>query len=254
MRLDLLLSYSSAVALLGDAERATWCHSEFLRITEPAGESFHRAYALWTFGLFVMNQGDLPRAAQLIQQSIGLRRELRDLTGLGWSLESLAWAESALQHHGRAATLLGAADRHWEIMGRPLQTYQHMYPFHEASVQAGHEQLGRGRFETAFAKGAAFSVDDGIAYALGEHPATATPSSEPDTLLTAREQEIAQLIADGLSNRQIANRLTISVRTAESHAQHILTKLGFRTRAQIAAWVAQQHDIGRAPPQRGPEP
>ena len=69
MRLDLLLSYSSGVALLGDAERATWCHDEFLRITEPAGEFFHRAYAQWTYGLFVMQQGDLPRAAALSRRA-----------------------------------------------------------------------------------------------------------------------------------------------------------------------------------------
>jgi predicted ATPase/DNA-binding CsgD family transcriptional regulator len=254
VRLDLLLSYSSALALLGDAERSTWCHEEFLRITEPAGECFHRAYALWTFGLFVMHQGDLQGAAELIQHSIELRRELRDLTGLGWSLESLAWAESALQHHDRAATLLGAADRLWEIMGRPLGTYQHMYPFHEACVQTANEQLGSARFEAAFEKGAAFSVDDGIAYALGERPTTAAPSSEQDTVLTARELEIAELIAEGLSNRQIATRLTISVRTAETHAQHILIKLGFRSRAKIASWVAQQHAMGQAPSQSGPEP
>lgn len=254
VRLDLLLSYSSAVALLGDAERATWCHEEFIRITEPAGESFHRAYASWTFGLFVMHQGDLARAAELIQQSIELRRELRDLTGLGWSMESLAWAESALQHYERAATLLGTADRLWEIMGRPLRTYQHMYPFHEACVQTASEQLGNAGFEAAFEKGAAFSVDDGIAYALGERLTSAAQSSEQDTVLTARELEIAGLIAEGLSNRQIATRLTISVRTAETHAQHILIKLGFRSRAQIASWVAEQHAIGQAPPQSGAEP
>ncbi|MFC7358788.1 ATP-binding protein [Nocardioides astragali] len=248
VRLDLLLSYSSAAALLGDAERATWCHEEFLRITEPAGECFHRAYALWTFGLFVMHQGDLPRAAELIQESIALRRELRDLTGLGWSMESLAWAESALQHHDRAATLLGAADRLWEIMGRPLATYQHMYPFHEACVQTATEQLGRAPFEAAFERGAAFSVDDGIAYALGERPAPAAPSSEQDTVLTARELEIAELIAEGLSNRQIATRFTLSVRTVETHVQHIMLKLGFRSRTQIASWLAQQHATGHAPP------
>ena len=252
VRLDLLLSNSSAVALLGDAERATWCHEEFLRITEPAGECFHRAYALWTFGLFVMHQGDLPRAAELIQQSIQLRRELRDLTGLGWSQETLAWAESALQHHERAATLLGTADRLWEIMGRPLATYQHMYPFHEACVQTATEQLGRAAFEAAFARGAAFSVDDGIAYALGERPTSATPPTEQETVLTARELEIAELIAEGLSNRQIATRFTLSVRTVETHAQHIMLKLGFRSRAQIASWVAQQHAMGDAPPRGGP--
>ena len=188
-----------------------------------------------------MQQGDLPRAAELIQQSIQLRRDLRDLTGLGWSLESLAWVESALEHHERAATLLGAADRLWEIMGRPLRTYQHLYPFHEACERTAEEQLGSARFETAFEEGRAFSVDDGIAYALDEHRAPATPPpSEPTAGLTAREREIAELIAEGLTNRDVAARLTISVRTAETHAQNILLKLGFRSRAQIAAWVAQQ--------------
>lgn len=246
VRLDVLLSYSSALALLGDAERATWCHDEFLRITEPAGESFHRAYALWTFGLFAMQQGDLPRAAELIRQSIDLRRTIRDLTGLGWSQESLAWAESALGHHEQAATLLGAADRLWEIMGRPLRTYQHLYPSHEACVRTAEEQLGTTRFEAAFERGRALSIDDGIAYALGEHAAPAAPAMpEADTTLTARERETAELIAEGLSNRQIATRLSISVRTVESHAQHILTKLDFRSRAQIASWVARQRATGQ---------
>jgi predicted ATPase/DNA-binding CsgD family transcriptional regulator len=242
VRLDLLLSFSSAAALLGDVERATWCHEETTRITEPVGECFHRSYALWTLGLFVMQQGDPHHAVGLLRQSIDLRRGVRDLTGLGWSEESLAWAESALDHHERAAILLGAADRLWEIMGRPLRTYQHMYPFHEASVRSAREQLGGKRFEAAFEQGRALGIDDGIAYALGERtPPAAAVSSKPDTMLTARELEIAELIAEGLSNKEIATRLTISVRTAETHAQHILTKLGFRSRSQIASWVAQEH-------------
>lgn len=246
VRLDLLLSHSSALALLGDAERATWCHEEFLRITVPAGEFFHRSYALWTLGLFVMQQGDLPRAADLIRESIELRRELRDLTGLGWSLESLAWTQSALGDHERAATLFGAADRLWEIMGRPLQTYQHMFPLHEAWEQEARERLGARRYEVAFDAGRALSVDDGIAYALEEQPPA--PSPTPDTVLTGREREVADLIAEGLTNRQIAERLVISVRTVETHAQNILAKLGFRSRVQIAAWVAQQTEAQR--PQR----
>jgi non-specific serine/threonine protein kinase len=239
VRLDLLVSYSVALGLLGDTERAAWCHEEFMRITEPAGESFHRAYALWTRGLFVMQQGDLPRAAELIRESIRLRRDVRDLTGLGWSEESLAWAESALGDHERSATLLGAADRLWEIMGRPLRTYQHLYPFHEACEREGRERLGGARFDTAFAAGRAMSVDDGIAYALGEPGGGQVPTEEP-ALLTPRERETADLIAEGLSNSEIAERLMISVRTVETHAQSILTKLGFRSRAQVAAWVARQ--------------
>ena len=56
--------------------------------------------------------------------------------------------------------------------------------------------------------------------------------------LSRRETEVAQLVAEGLTNRQIADRLVISERTAQNHVQHILTKLGFSTRSQIAAWRA----------------
>jgi DNA-binding CsgD family transcriptional regulator len=69
--------------------------------------------------------------------------------------------------------------------------------------------------------------------ALASHlagPGTAT--------LSAREAEVAKLVAEGLTNRQIAERLVISERTAQNHVQHILTKLGFTSRSQIAAWSA----------------
>ena len=56
--------------------------------------------------------------------------------------------------------------------------------------------------------------------------------------LTKRETQVARLVAQGLSNRQIAEKLVISKRTADSHLEHILTKLGFISRAQIAAWAA----------------
>lgn len=60
----------------------------------------------------------------------------------------------------------------------------------------------------------------------------------PTASLSRREGEIAQLIAEGLTNAEIAARLFIATRTAETHVQHILNKLGFRRRAQIAAWKA----------------
>ncbi|MGH3717196.1 MAG: response regulator transcription factor, partial [Micromonosporaceae bacterium] len=59
-------------------------------------------------------------------------------------------------------------------------------------------------------------------------------------LLSRREDEVAALVADGLSNRQIATRLHLSERTAENHVAHILTKLGFDSRARIASWHASQ--------------
>ncbi len=62
----------------------------------------------------------------------------------------------------------------------------------------------------------------------------------PRSPLTSREQEIAELVAQGMSNKQIAARLVIAQRTAEGHVEHILTKLGFTSRSQIAGWVAER--------------
>ena len=64
------------------------------------------------------------------------------------------------------------------------------------------------------------------------------PGSRPT--LTRREAEVAALAARGLTNRDIAAQLFLSVRTVEVHVDHILTKLGFRTRTQLAAWVYEE--------------
>jgi non-specific serine/threonine protein kinase len=55
--------------------------------------------------------------------------------------------------------------------------------------------------------------------------------------LSRRELEVTELVAKGMSDREIAAELVIAQRTAESHVQHILTKLGFKSRSQIAAWA-----------------
>jgi DNA-binding CsgD family transcriptional regulator len=70
---------------------------------------------------------------------------------------------------------------------------------------------------------------------------TAAPVGAPKgTVLTPREREVAGLVAEGLSNRQIAKRLYLSERTAETHVQNILTKLGFTSRTQVAGWAARE--------------
>jgi DNA-binding CsgD family transcriptional regulator len=76
-----------------------------------------------------------------------------------------------------------------------------------------------------------------LATSLGMTVYLTQPDVEP--VLSARETEVAALVADGLTNRQIATRLVLSERTAQNHVQHILTKLGFTTRSQIATWVTR---------------
>jgi DNA-binding CsgD family transcriptional regulator/tetratricopeptide (TPR) repeat protein len=75
--------------------------------------------------------------------------------------------------------------------------------------------------------------------AVDDPPTAAAPSPASAVApLTAREREVAILVARGTSNREIAEKLGISERTAEGHVEQVRNKLGFRSRAQIAAWVA----------------
>ena len=103
-----------------------------------------------------------------------------------------------------------------------------------ASARAAAEEMGM----TVLATRA-----DALLARLGARGATRVG---PGIQLTPREQEVASLVAEGLSNRQIAERLVVSERTAETHVQNILMKLGFGSRSQVAAWAVRE-GIGGSP-------
>jgi len=105
--------------------------------------------------------------------------------------------------------------------------------------------IGDERFEAAFAKGAGCSLEEALTMATsigkpkGDH---SVPSSggRGEGPLTKREWQVAEQVAEGLSNKDIASRLLISKRTVDGHVERILGKLGVRSRVQVASWVAEQ--------------
>jgi DNA-binding NarL/FixJ family response regulator len=119
----------------------------------------------------------------------------------------------------------------------------HAYDY-EGRVSAARNMLGdEGAWEAAFAQGRAMSAEEAIEYALSEE--TPSPESPPagdrtDVPLTPREREMAELVARGLTNRQIASDLYLSERTIENHVSKILRKLGLASRAQVATWATEQ--------------
>jgi non-specific serine/threonine protein kinase len=130
---------------------------------------------------------------------------------------------------------------------------------HERRLAALRTALGEAAFAAAWAEGQAMPLEQVIAAALGAAAGAALSAAAPATpdgsaaRLTPRQLEVARLVARGLSSREIAAGLSITERTAENHVEHILGKLGFRSRAQIAAWVERQNP-GAPRPAAPPEP
>ncbi|MDQ0379790.1 ATP-binding protein [Amycolatopsis thermophila] len=198
---------------------------------------WYTALARWVLGLAVWRRGDLRRAERLQRDAIRLREPAGDHSGIALSLETLAWCAAADRRFTRAARLLGAAATAWRLSGAGrIEPALQQVSETEAALPA-REALGRAAFEQEHARGAAMSFEKAVAFALDERRAPAAPETNSRNPLTARESEIAGLVAKGLSNRQIAGQLVISQRTAETHVEHILAKLGFTSRSQIAAWI-----------------
>jgi predicted ATPase/DNA-binding CsgD family transcriptional regulator len=115
----------------------------------------------------------------------------------------------------------------------------------ERSLRAARVRLGKAAYEAALREGETAPLPELLARALSflehRHPRAVTrgaASRAPADRLTTREHEVAALVAAGLTNRQIAERLVLSERTVENHLQRIMAKLGARNRAQVAAWTA----------------
>ena len=163
--------------------------------------------------------------------------------GSTYCLEALAWVAASRHQYERAAVLLGAAARLWQSMGTTLDGNQHVAGYHRDCERQARQALGETAFQAAYRRGLELPAEDVLACALQQPPAKppgkpAAPAVSDGVPLTPREMQVARLVAGGRGNREIAAELVISQRTAGNHVEHILTKLGFTSRAQVAAWAA----------------
>ncbi len=241
LRLSVLLTLGTAAARAGDQERAAALVRELLVMVEPRGDGLDRSLVLWVGSYADWLRGDLHQAAEQDLESVRLKQgcESDDRYGMALCLELLSWITADQQRHSRAATLLGVANTLWTDVGSAIASYPHLVGHHDACERRIRDALGEAAFADAFSHGKSLARDEMLVYVLEERRGTAPPPRREDSNpLTRREQQVADLIAQGLSNKDIAAALVISQRTAESHVEHILTKLGFASRAQVAAWIA----------------
>jgi predicted ATPase/class 3 adenylate cyclase/DNA-binding CsgD family transcriptional regulator len=153
------------------------------------------------------------------------------------ALDALGGVLVALDDHQDATRLIAASDSLRSHTGvvRPLPER----PIYEADLTTARSVLGNEAFDAAWAEGAAMSAEEAIAYATRGRGKRRRPSHGWESL-TPTELDVVGLVAEGLTNPQIAEKLFISRGTVKTHLSHIFAKLGVSTRAELATQATRR--------------
>jgi non-specific serine/threonine protein kinase len=186
--------------------------------------------------------GQLEQARAWFVTSIKLQQAGGERWEMPNSLEQLAALEAASGQAERALRLAGAGDALYERLGSrrsPDASWKL-----ERWLVPLRKEFGVEAADTVWAEARLLGLDEAIALAIGSDnaapPGLQVPlAPHPTTALTSREQEVAALLAAGMTNRQIAARLVVTERTAAAHVEHILNKLGFASRHQAGDWAIE---------------
>jgi predicted ATPase/DNA-binding CsgD family transcriptional regulator len=221
------------------------CEQGLARLGPDSKELWIRGFLHLLKGLALYLRGEHETSAAAFCVGLAMKHEVRDPLGTGYALEGMAMLAVAHDRAVRAAWLLGAADEMWRLVGSRLGRDPFLEALHQHTEDSARQALGDDRFDVMFREGAVAPLDQVIAAAIadaGELDATldVTIKAPP---LTSREQEIAELVAQGLSNREVAQRLVISKRTVDAHIEHIYGKLGVSSRVQLANWLTASRPI-----------
>ena len=247
-----LYGFGGLARVQGDHDAAVRHYRAALALYREIDARAEIARCLAGIGSVAVAQGDLPLARTSLAESLQLSLATGQRLFLARGLEAYAMLAVASANPARAVKLEGAARALREAVGQgsagaaPGQR--------DGLVKAASDQLGGSAVAALLAEGSAMSAHEAVRFAAG--PGSGDPVASPglplvapapdgrpgsdaaSAVLTAREREIATLIARGLSNRAIADELVISPATAARHVANIFTKLGFSSRAQLAAWAA----------------
>jgi non-specific serine/threonine protein kinase len=245
----LRIQYGVALVFCGDLENARVQLGLACGECEAVGEKWLHSHALYGLGLMELVSGEPAEALALTRRAMETKDRFRDDLGLALCSDLLGWARTAVGDAWNGAVAMGVADRVWERVGLRLLGAQFWLQLWGTAMDSARTQLGERSFRSAFDLGRSLSAADSRAAVLGAAVSgadSAQTSRLPGVHLTRREREVADLVADGLSNREIAHRLGVAQRTAEGHVENILAKLGYRSRSQVAAWVAARAGTSRS--------
>ncbi|MCX5208356.1 LuxR C-terminal-related transcriptional regulator [Kitasatospora sp. NBC_00240] len=248
-RAALLPTLAIACALLGDYDGAASAFEEAQRCSAESGARFDLSWALVGRAIAALFAGENRAVIRFAREAMVIARDFHNALCISKAPTLLFCSTAADGDFTRGAVLLGVQRRICHALGVSGLANDAETVLINATTSQIRKELGERSFEAAVARGFALDLDEAIDYALGTEaePAGAVEASTKaaeHSPLTAREQQVAELVSQGMSNKQIAADLVLSPRTVEGHVEHILAKLGLTSRAHIAAWIAH-HRTGQ---------
>ncbi len=240
--------------LEGQSERAKPLLVESLSLSRCLDDTAGIAFALSNLGLAAIHERNYDQAPHLLTESFTLFNLLGDKRSSAECLEALAEVAIVQGDVARAVRLLGAADRLRDLVGAPRAS--HEQGRHDRTMAAARAQLDAEVLATAWDEGHTMSPVQILTRAEGPVP-TEAASGQPEmtqstprvpaeaagipTRLTAREVEVLRLVAEGLSDAQVAERLVLSPRTVHKHLTSIYAKLGVHSRSAATRYAIEHH-------------
>jgi non-specific serine/threonine protein kinase len=239
----LVTGVKNALGLLaverGDHARARELLSESVAHGRSEDNRPRTAQHLESLANAQLGLGDTEGATASWAEAVTVFRDLDDPFGTIWCLGGLALVAAARGEHERTLRLAAVVDRmsrEWSLNTTAFRVKK----LDDACRQA-RSTLGSRKSEGAWNDGQAMTTARAVEYALSEGKLEIEPAAEAGPL-SRREREVVAMVAGGMTNRQIADRLFIAERTAEGHVERIRNKLGVRSRTEVATW-AIEHGI-----------
>jgi len=239
--IELMESRAIQAIFEGDLETSRAASLEGMRLSREAGDLYQLEAMLRNLGMVGMMSGDIHAAKSRFVEALQVARTIDNRLAQYYGLAAAGWYAANTGQTRAAAQLLGAAGALGTQTGADIMGP--LVPLLAQAKELAKGALGSSKFEAEFQAGCRMSRMAALRLALGESDQAEVAASDgaESAALGKRELEVARLVADGLSNKQIAARLFISDRTVAAHGGNILNKLGFNSRAQVASWMASSN-------------
>jgi DNA-binding CsgD family transcriptional regulator len=223
----------------GDLEAVRAACSDGERLSRKVGDLYGLKTWLMHLGMADLMAGELGASKPLFAEALRIAHQIDDRVQQGYLLNALGCHAARIGNARLAAQLLGASETIRTGAGNRMMPF--LVPILRQAEESATARLGAPRFAAEFNVGRHLGRDAAVRLATDEYAPMAVAAADgraADALLSTREVEVARLLADGLSNKEIGARLFISVHTVDSHVRSILNKLGVNSRAQVAARMA----------------